>query len=155
MDITLAIAQFLKIDSSSIKSYEIWDKIYFVKLFAGRAKFVSKSEIEKQVVIKLQPEPLIWSLKVGRRQFKAWVAKLAELEQQYTFKRNFIEGKVTEWSRKGAIAMEFLITSPGIYHDSDGDYFEIDEKLEFVRYMCKEEAKSILQETLLNCSKIC
>lgn len=140
MEIINAIAKVLNISENQIKCYEEWAKVYLVQFNVGRPKFVSKLEVGKHL-------PLNWTLKVGRRQYRAWIAKLIGLDQRYGFSRKFIDGVTTEWGRKEPVEQQFTITEPGLYQDSDGDYFEVryvNGKLDFTRYMCKDEAKTII-----------
>lgn len=140
MELINAIANVLHISENQIKSVDEWAKVYFVRFNVGRPTFVSKRKVEAIL-------PMTWTMEC-RKYRKAWVAKLNGLDATYVFKRDFLEAFDIKWHRKGPLEMTFKITEPGVYHDSDGDYFVVayngDGKLVFVREICRDEAKCLV-----------
>lgn len=144
MEIINAIAVVLGIEENQIKSFETWEKVFFIKFNIGRPTFVSKRKVHALL-------PMSWKLTVGRRSTKAWVAKLVGICPTYAFQREWLEGEVIVWGKKKAEKMKFLISEPGLYHDSDDDYFLVGQKegrLDFIRCMCRGEAEQMLKKSL-------
>lgn len=116
------IANHLQISPESIVKIEEFYYVFLVIVKGRRPTFVSKKRIMEN-----NPKPLTWCLKsdTRRQEGNKWVARISGLCPDYGFKRAFIEADKIEWGKYSWQYAEFVISEPGFYQDSDGDYFEV------------------------------
>ena len=125
--------------ATEIVEYREWQHVYFVRFTSGRPTFVSK----KAVNLTAAPAPVIWTLRASTRReqrAKKWVARIVGTDATYGSSRQFLEADEIDWGRHGAVKCEYILSQPGYYHDSDGDYFEIfDDGNELGSRLCSHQ----------------
>lgn len=106
-----AIALVLKVEDGQIKSFQEWDKVYFVRFLRGRPTFVSKRKVKMLAGLQGSEKQIRWAKDIRQRTIEQFEAKYVDEYSQYHLKKGRCQVEINKEINAFRTAFEEVVLS--------------------------------------------